>query len=319
MTSWADGSGALQAFDDAESGTGRQLAGQRDLSGDERANFRSDLDAYKASSGQQLSAITGGRMDSATSSMVSAYRIGQASDDALWGQKQEYLKAAQQQPLGDLTDPAARLKALSFITQDTPDQEGASVEGGGGPVDQSVCAGASIVGAAFLANGPDGLRQVMSAIEAQDPKGISTGKFASPEYKKLKEKLAKDPNSLSVADIQALQQTTYEVLRTNQDPGIVPEGENGVHGKTMDDFMQKSPQLAKMLEKNGMQIEGIDNDGELDADGRTAMDHWVVRIKGPDGKQAIYDPLARRGGQVIDFDEGVDHYTRARQDVVGQD
>jgi hypothetical protein len=157
----------------------------------------------------------------------------------------------------------------------------------------------------------------MSAIEAQDPKGMSTGEFASPEYKALKEKLAKDPKSLTVADIQALQQTTYEVLRTTQDPTLVPEGEKGVHGKTMDEFMKKSPKLAEMMKQNNMQIEGVDIDGALDGDGRTSMDHWVVRMKDKNGKEAIYDPLARRGGQVVDFNEGVEHYRKARQDVVG--
>ncbi len=155
----------------------------------------------------------------------------------------------------------------------------------------------------------------MKACEKQDPKGLSTGK-TNPHYMKLKEKLDKDPNSLTVADIQALQQTTYEVLRKVQadDKTIIQEpGETGVHGDAMDSFMKKSPELAKMFEENGMEIQGIDNDGALDENNQTGMDHWVVKIKGPDGKPAIYDPLARRGGQVIDFDEGVKHYERAHE------
>jgi len=320
MTSWAEGSGkAFQDFDSAQSGTGVNLAGQHDVTADERAKFNTDLDAYKAHSGRQLSSATGGRMDAATEAMVSAYKIGQASDDSMWTEKQAYLKAAQQQPLGDLNDPSARLKAMSFITQDKPLAEG---EVAAETSDKSACAGASVVGAAFLAEGPEGLRKVMKAIEAQDPGGGSTGKYASPEYKALKAKLEKDPNSLSVADIQALQQTTTEVLTKNQanDRTLeIEEGETGIHGKTMDNFMssEASKDLRKMFEKNGMQIEGIDNDGALDDNAKTGMDHWVVRIKGPDGKQAIYDPLARRGGQVIDFDEGVKHYDNARQDIVG--
>jgi len=319
MTSWMEGSGkAFQDFDSAQSGTGVNLAGQHDVSAAERAKFNTDLDAYKYKAGTQLVDATGGRMDRVTDAMVSSYKIGQASDSSLWGEKQEYLKAAQQQPLGDLNDPSARLKALSFITQDKPLKEG-EVESEA-TLDKTACAGASVVGAAFLAEGPDGLRKVMKALEAQDPTGGSTGKYASPEYKALKAKLAKDPNSLSVADIQALQQTTTEVLSKNQakDRDLDLEGQTGIHGKTMDNFMRSSPQLAKMFEKNGMQIEGIDNDGALDDDAKTGMDHWVVRMKGPDGKEAIYDPLARRGGQVIDFDEGVNHYTNARQDIVGK-
>jgi len=318
MTSWADGSGqAFKELDSAPAGVGSKLPGQHDITPEERAKYRADQDTYSYRTGTDLIAKSHGELHGVTKEMASAHKIGQASDDQLWGQKQEYLKAAQQQPLGDVNDPSARLKAMSFITQDMPEKSGGpKVDDGKGKVDESVCAGASIVGAAFLANGPEGLKQVMKAIEKQDPKGMSTGKNASPEYKAIKDKLAKDPNSLTVADIQVLQQTTYEVLRTTQDPKLAGD-QTGIHGQTMDNFMKKSPELAKMFEKNGMQIEGIDNDGAIDDHGKTSMDHWVVRMKGPDGKEAIYDPLARRGGQVIDFDEGVDHYTKARQDIVG--
>lgn len=327
MTSWADGSGqAYKDLDNAQSGTGATLPGQHAVTPAERAKYNANETQFKNDEGPRLVEATKHlpreqRLDGATEKMVSAHKIGAASSDEMWGGKQEYLKAAQKQPLGDLTDPAARLKAMSFITQDRPLRDGEKATDA--TDDKSACAGASVVGAAFLAEGPEGLKKVISAIEKQDPEGnLTSKKYATPEYTKLKEKLAKDPNSLTVADIQALQQTTKDVLHRNQstdDSLNLEEGETAIHGKTLDKFMQNSPELATMMEKNGMQIEGIDNDGLLDDNNQTGMDHWVVRMKGPDGKEAIYDPLARRGGQVIDFDEGVNHYKNARQDIVGRE
>lgn len=326
MTSWADGSGhAFKDLDAATAGVGSQLPGQHAVTPEERQKYNKAEGDFKYEEGTKLVNLTrnlpqGQRMDRATEAMVSANKIGQASNDEMWGQKQEYLKAAQQTPLGDVNDPAARLKAMSFITQDKPLKPGETESDA--TTDKSACSGASIVGAAFLAGGPEGLKKVISALEKQDPKGELTGKKnASPEYLQLKEKLAKDPSSLTVTDIQALQLATTEVLSKSQaaDKTLdLKEGETGIHGKTMDNFMKKSPELAKMFEKNGMQIDGIDNDGVVDDKGRTAMDHWVVRMKDANGKEAIYDPNARRGGQVIDFDEGVKHYENARHDVVGQ-
>jgi len=321
MTTWADGSAnAFKDLDAAQTGTGAKLPGQHDLTQDERRKYRADQDKYSYETALELIKATGGTKNQTPAEANSAHRIGQAYDDSLWGGKQEYLKAAQNQPLGDLNDPSARLKAMSFITQDKAlKEDGKETDA---TDDKSNCSGASIVGAAFLAEGPEGLKKVMSAIEKQDPTGGSTKK--DPEYVALKAKLAKNPDSLTVADIQALQQHTTQVLNANQKTDKELQKEmgpdaTGIHGKTMDKFMEKSPDLVKMFEKNGMEIIGVDNDGALDdKEKKLHMDHWVVRMKGPDGKQAIYDPLARRGGQIIDFDEGVDHYNKARMDTVGK-
>ena len=319
MTTWADGSAnAFKDLDAAQTGTGAKLPGQHDLTDDERRTYRKDQDDYSFKTATDLMKATGGRMNQTPAEANSAHRIGQAYDDNLWGGKQEYLKAAQNTPLGDLNDPAARLRAMSFITQDKPLLDGESATDN--TQDKHNCSGASIVGAAFLAEGPDGLKKVMAAIEKQDPTGKMTKN--DEEYKLLKAKLAKDPSSLSVYDIQTLQQRTTDVLgstqKTDKELKEAAKDADGIHSKTMDKFMDKSPELAKMFKENGMEIQGIDNDGALDKNGQTGMDHWVVKMKGKDGKEAIYDPLARRGGQIIDFDEGVKHYDKARFDTVGK-
>ncbi len=333
MGSWIDQDKAIQGFHDqnmAGQGTGSSLAGQHDVTAAERADLNSDRSTYQYNIARLLQEHGGSR--TATPEMNDAFRIGQASHWAHFKpeDKEAYLQAAQQKSLGDVNDPQARMKAMSFISQDVPGQAGSKngvdFEGG---VDKSTCAGASIVGAAFLAEGPDGLKAVMKAIEKQDPQGLHTGAKNSPEYKALKEKIAKDPQSLTVHDIQLLQQTTYHVLESKQARGMGlsqnDEKPSGIKDSEMDDFMKKSPELATMFKKNGMEIQFIDNDGNVDPNHigdeqkETSAEHYVVRMTGKDGKQAIYDPNARRGGQIIDFDDGVKAYNGVTKDTIGDD
>jgi hypothetical protein len=330
MGSWIDQDKAIEGFHDqnmAGQGTGSSLAGQHAVTQPERDDLNHDRSTYQYNIARILQANGGTR--TASTEMVDAFRIGQASHPAHFKpeDKEAYLQAAQKAPLGDVNDPAARMKAMSFISQDVAGQAGDKDMDGG--VDKSTCAGASIVGAAFLAEGPEGLKAVMKAIEKQDPQGLHTGAKNSPEYKALKEKLAKDPQSLTVSDIQLLQQTTYHVLESKQARGMGlgqnDEKPSGIKDSEMDDFMKKSPELASMFKKNGMEIQFIDNDGNIDPnhigdpEKETAAEHYVVRMTGKDGKQAIYDPNARRGGQIIDFDDGVKAYNGATKDTIGDD
>jgi hypothetical protein len=322
MATWAqamkDQSNPWEKLNSAAPGTaGHMMPGQRALTPEEKAKYREDMQKFKDFHGDAISEQTGGRKTAVSDEMVSAGRIGQAYDEQLWGEdaKKEYLEAAAKQPLGNTEDPAERLKVLSFLTQDVAPNE----EGRENVMGESTCAGATVVGAAFLAEGGPGLAKVISAIEKADDGDmrVTSEKYSSPEYKQLKEKLAKDPSgkSLTVADLQALQQTTTEVLQASEPPEW--RNEPGIVNKTMDDFLARSPELAGVIEQSGMQIEMIDNDG-VPIDGERKPDHYVLRIKGAEpGQDMIYDPSARRGGQIIDFEEGVKHYDKARWDTIG--
>jgi hypothetical protein len=317
MPSWIDQDQAIQGFNEqhmAQQGVGSSLAGQGVVSEAERAAMNQRMAANRTAYNAQVPGMDQGTKDN----LDASFAISQATSPELFSdqQKEAYLQAAKNTPLGDVNDPKERMKAMSFITQDRAGKD-AGDQGG------SVCAGASIVGAAFLAEGPAGLTAVMKAIEAQDPSGAVLDPRVDPEYAKLKEKMKKDPNSLTVADIQVLQQSTYRVLQENQDKRTgYQQGDletSGIHNKDMDLFMESegSAELSGMLKKNGMEIKFVDNDGAIDDQGFTSPDHYVVRMTGKDGKQAVYDPNARRGGQIIDFDTGVDFYNKATQDTIG--
>jgi hypothetical protein len=70
-----------------------------------------------------------------------------------------------------------------------------------------------------------------------------------------------------------------------------------------------------------MEIEYIDMDGKAEGGGAPLGmgEHYVLKIKGQgDGQpDMIYDPQARRGGQIIDFEQGVQHYDKATVDTIG--
>jgi hypothetical protein len=306
MTTWAD---SVQQGDNPwqmahGAGTGSSLTGQGIVTPEEKAQLATGL--------QGFAQRQGGLDDSQTS----AAKIGQCYDSFIGGEegREAYIKAAAQMPLGDLNDPAARLKAMSFVTQDVakdPNNPFPSEQG------ENSCGGASLVGAAFLANGPAGLNKLVSAIEGFDPQKLASPEFASPEYKALKEKLAKGGEGLTVGDLQCLQQMTTQVLNTNDPEGLNDLEHPRVANVTMDNFLKQDNGMAGMFKENGMEIEYIDKDGKAGPAGVARGDHFVVKVKGPDGKDMIYDPMARRGGQIIDCAEGVAHYNKATVDTIG--
>jgi hypothetical protein len=73
-----------------------------------------------------------------------------------------------------------------------------------------------------------------------------------------------------------------------------------------------------MFEKNEMSVNLIDNDGERDSSGNVGAEHFVLQVgrEGAEGEM-IYDPLARRDGQVITRDHQLADYHNARNSQVG--
>jgi hypothetical protein len=308
MTTWHDavesGANPWQCLDGPS--VGGTLAGQGTVTAEEKAALGTALQRYGA---------TQGGLDDA---QTSAAKIAQCYDTFVGGDegRDEYLKAVQQQPLGDLEDPQARLKAMSFLTQNVPmdpDNPDRAMQG------DNSCGGASLVGAAFLAEGPAGLSKLVTAIEGFDPSKLASDEFASDEYKALKKKLADGGKGLTVGDIQTLQQMTTQVLNTNDPEGLNDTEHPRVANITMDRFLEQNESISGMMKDNGMQVEYIDSDGKRGPAGVGRGDHYVLKIKGPDGQDMIYDPNARRGGQIIDCAAGVEHYNKATVDHIGDD
>jgi hypothetical protein len=309
-------------------GTGSGLPGQGPITPEERELLKNHYKTYTEKQGEDINTQTGGRVPEATEQMKSGTRIGQAYEMWVDGEqgREEYLKAAEQTPLGDVEDPAQRLKALSFISQNESVGEDTEIDENGKPIDKGdkTCAGSSIVAAAFLSEGVEGLNAVVGALKNFDPTSpyLPPSRLASPEVANLLRRLETDRSGrgLTVKDIQLLQQTVTHVLN-DADPEGLQDQRSGIANVTMDNFMERSEGLRDMFTRNGMEIEYIDMDGKAEGGGKPIGmgEHYVLKIKGQAEGQPdmIYDPQARRGGQIIDFEQGVQHYDKATVDTIG--
>jgi hypothetical protein len=191
----------------------------------------------------------------------------------------------------DLSTPEARLKSLNQLTQNNQ-QNNLSGE--------DTCAASALVGGAVLAQGGDGIKKLLNGIDANatedDRKRLDSGHF-----KDLREKLDKNL-PLTNADMHLLQGDLYSVLQSEKkiEPGVI--NAPGVDPDTMAKFLSNAPEMSKMLQDNHMGVSTIDMNGEGHA-------HAVLSIRNPDpsnpngdatsANAAVYDPYARKGGQVI--------------------
>jgi hypothetical protein len=301
MTTWADsvqhGDNPFSAMDD-DTGTATSLHGQGVVTKEERQALKQNLDKYSADH----------HLDE---HQKSAMRINQCYESFDGGDagKEAYLEDAAATQLGDVNDPKARLKALSFMTQNTAnwgeEQKGENDPKFGG----MNCGGASLVGAAYLAEGPEGLAKMMGAMQKFDPATFNSPDFKKdhPEYETLMKRIKAGGKDLTVADIQQLQDISTTALSAHNRKGH--EGkENGVSDSALSEFLSDKNGMADMLKDNGMEVEYIQNEG-----GAKHGDHFVLKIKGQGegGHDMIYDPKARRGGQVISCEQGVQQYDNA--------
>lgn len=227
--------------------------------------------------------------------------------------------------LHGLDTPEGRMQALDIITQQSsnPNSRGDPSDPdyvADDPTQDDRCGPAAMIGAALYANGTEGLQSMISAMRAQ---GMSRDDdFLMREL----ESRMQGGEALTVGDIQSMQTSLYNVMRTqmSQRQGFDPSS-TGIDDNSMQHFLNQSPELQRMFREQGMEIAHIDSEGGVDpnsgfdADGNErpyqqannrAPDHFVLRMTGPDGQPMIYDPQMRQGGQLIDFEEGVAHYDR---------
>lgn len=125
MTKWKDavkdGSNPWDKLDD-KAGTGASLPGQGDLSDEERTAYKEGIKKYTDAQGEALKEHTGGHFtkvnDKMTSSamIMGSYELFKGGNEG----REEYIKAAQNAPIGDMKDPGERLKTLSMLTTTSP-------------------------------------------------------------------------------------------------------------------------------------------------------------------------------------------------------
>lgn len=225
--------------------------------------------------------------------------------------------------LGKLETKEDRLKALGKITQNT-----------GSDQSEHMCGPASLVGAMIYADGEAGVKKLVEKLEAakkaeaaakkQAGKGKGKGKQddEDPVLAGIKQKLA-DKKELDQSDVHALQVSLYEHLKKQEesDPAIKDKDSAGVDGKTIQDFIQGDEDIKKSFRDKHMSINFTDTDGDK------KLNHFVLAIDDPDRAKAgsvtpfntVYDPYARKGGQVITEADQVQDYDFANRKMIDAD
>lgn len=235
----------------------------------------------------------------------------------------EYLKDAPtinlNQGLGDLggandDNKAERLKALSSLVQTDPDSE----------TSQHLCGPTTLIAAAVYGKGEDGLKDLMDILEADQKDSGKPNRAMTKELAALRKKLAAPDGEVNQADIQMLQSYLYADLRNRHEAlGIDDEDHDGVHQSAMEDFINGNEAMKKMFQANGMAVNYVDNDGLKGADGSLSADHYTLAINDKDRGQVgsapfntIYDPYARRGGQVVTAHDQIKDYDFAQRTLL---
>jgi hypothetical protein len=197
-------------------------------------------------------------------------------------------------PLGDLSSPEARIKALDKITQQS------TVDASG----EERCGPSSVVGAVLVAEGPKGLESLMDAITAR---GSQSAKTANADaFQKLREKI-EGQKPLTVGDMHMLQNRLYDTMKVDMEHDDPTEGGTaGVKIDTIRDFVGGDEHLRETFEKNHMFVMGVDNTGG------GSNNHAVLEIQDGKGNTvAIYDPSARQGGQMVTKKDEAQEYDDA--------
>jgi hypothetical protein len=238
-------------------------------------------------------------------------------------------EATDDQKIGSLDTKEDRLKALAGVTQNDPADPNA----------QDRCGAASLLAAAIY-GGDDkgsGVDSLIKQIEGDEKRDAKTqadrdSESANDQMMNAVEKKLQAGEQLSQADMKLMQGELYDDMKKQQEKRIAslpPEqraqaeadaAKGGIDGGTMQAYVQANPDMKNMMKANGMSLNDIDNAG----DGQ--QDHWVLDINDPskpaapdDGNHnVVYDPYARKDGQVIDSTNPKDQEALRAYNETGQ-
>lgn len=190
-----------------------------------------------------------------------------------------------------LNTPEERLAAINGLTQNDETGQG-----------QDRCGATSLLAAAMVGGGNDGVKSLIDILE-----GGEISKGSRKELDAIKKRIAKG-EQLSMADIQAVQEGLHSHLRKQQKEQIAGEDDGGVDGKIIQNFISDNESMKKIFKDYDMSIDRIDNDGD------DKGNHFVLNLGTPrkDGSK-VYDPFARKGGQVISDKDTLNDYDLARK------
>jgi hypothetical protein len=200
----------------------------------------------------------------------------------------------------DLESPEGRVASMDLLTQNDP----STARG------EDTCAASSLVAAVILAEGTDGVLQLMDAME-RDPNPNMQAQYGE-RLKELRARIMKG-EPLTVGDVHDLQQDVYTQIKSHelQKPGQQGMGD-ATFGSSMRDYLAAAPELGEMMARNHMEISYIDNQG----DGRSHHAVLSIGALGEEGKAGVYDPYLRREGQMITDPDELERYRKAQVGAV---
>jgi hypothetical protein len=178
--------------------------------------------------------------------------------------------------LGETED---RMKFVSTFTQSTGDDER----------DSKLCGATAIVAGMVLANGEQGVDDIIGAIAASDPE-------SAKQLEPLRKKLAQN-QGMSEADFIQLKSGLADHLdkKLKSAQGGCNDRFNGADPGMMQKFINENDSIKKTFADNRMSIDGVDRQGGSADLGDGNAEHAVLTVRGEDGKAImVYDPNTRK-------------------------
>jgi hypothetical protein len=193
----------------------------------------------------------------------------------------------------DMSSANERLSSLNILTQQSATAPEGSLR------DQD-CAASSLVAAAVVGDGTDGLLALMDGMHNNASKDyqkrLEQLEGKGGDLTKLRDKIA-NGDALTVGDMHTLQIDLDGELHA-KDRELGKPGGDGVTGSAEESFLEHSPELAAMMQLHHLAINNIDTDG----DGKS--NHATLNI----GDNLVYDPWMRNGGQIVTSQADVADY-----------
>jgi hypothetical protein len=200
--------------------------------------------------------------------------------------------------LGDLGTKEERLAALAKLVQNDPNDPDAEYE----------CGPTALVAAAIYSQGAGGMEALMKAME-----GGGVDKQRAKDFAELRAKLKKG-DDLEMGDVQMMKHELYETLRAMEGEGAA---KHGIGALKMGEFIGNNEGVKQMFAGGDLELDFVDTDGNA------MQNHFVLGIHDPDGwktrgaaPNTVFDPYARRGGQVVTAPDQVLDYDNSWKEKI---
>jgi hypothetical protein len=183
----------------------------------------------------------------------------------------------------DLSSPESRLKFLATFSQNNA----GGVATDESDKDESKCGATAMIGAMILAKGDQGVKDLVTAMEAGAPKGAPV---IAPELRKKimagEQLTTRDLNMLKDGAYIHFNETVEHDDPESKDPKVT-----GLNVSTMQTFIDENPAIKEAFKEHHMSMNHTDTDGD------GVGNHYTVSLNDSHmDPSLVYDPLSRFAG-----------------------